>query len=571
MLRDFQQTLVDGVFQCWDEGAINVMMVSPTGSGKTVMLSEAITRKDTPTVAIAHRQELVGQLCLALNRENVPHGIIAPKEKINQIIALEVDTHGYSRYNARANTRAASVDTLIRRDAGDRWFQQVQLAVIDEGHHILRANKWGAAVAMFPNARGLFPTAHALRADGAGLGRGSDGLVDRLVVGPCGRDLIGRGFLADYRLVCPPVHKYADVPISASGDFNPKLLAAAVHQDGTIVGDVVRHYLRFTPGALGITFAVDIKSATEIAKAYRAAGVAAEIITGDTPPAVRAGLMKKFRARQILMMVSVDVLGEGVDVPAVEVIIWARPTASFQFYAQGCGRGGRLALTDFQTANWHLYTDSQRLEQIAASAKPNFTIIDPVGNWSRFYDEHGMVCSKQDYVLTRRGKKTKEKKGDTIAQRACLFCFLTYESFLPKCPHCNMEHVPQGRVHPAQVDGDLMLLDRATLATLRGDVAKFEAEPAIPHNASPVVANSIRKNYRDRMQVQNQLRDAMALWAGWQRWSEADVDAQRKAQRKFFHTFGVDVMSAQALGVREAHDLTQRISAELARNNVVKA
>jgi DNA repair protein RadD len=567
MLRDFQQHLQDQGFQAWTEGAINVMFNSPTGSGKTVIMADTIIKKDCPTVAIAHRQELVGQLCLALNREKVPHGIIAPKEKINQIIALEVDTHGYSRYNARANTRAASVDTLIRRDAGDRWFKQVGLVAVDEGHHVLKANKWGQAVGMFSDACGAFFTAHALRADGAGLGRPSDGLVDRLVVGPCGRDLIDRGFLADYRLVCPPVHKYADVPVSASGDFNPKLLAAAVHQDGTIVGDVVRHYLQFTPGALGITFAVDISSAQDIAKAYRAAGVPAEIITGDTPPAIRAGLMKKFRARQILMMVSVDVLGEGVDVPAVEVIIWARPTASFQFYAQGCGRGGRLALTDFQAANWHLYTDEQRLEQIAASAKPNFTIIDPVGNWSRFYDEHGMVCSKQDYVLTRREKKTKEKKGDTIQQRACLFCFLTYESFLPKCPHCKMEHVPQGRTHPAQVDGDLMLLDPQTLATLRGEARKVDEAPAIPRNAGPMVTNSILKNHREKQAGQATLRDAMAIWGGWQEQLKG-LDT-RTSQRKFFHTFGMDVMSAQGLGTKDAWTLEQKIRSQLHQHNIV--
>jgi len=567
MLRDFQQHLQDQGFQAWDEGAINVMFNSPTGSGKTVIMADTIIKRDCPTVAIAHRQELVGQLCLALNRENVPHGIIAPKEKIQQIIALEVDTHGYSRYNARANTRAASVDTLIRRDAGDRWFQQVMFAAVDEGHHVLKANKWGQALNMVPNARGGFFTAHALRADGAGLGRSADGLVDRLVVGPCGRDLIGRGFLADYRLVCPPVHKYADVPISASGDFNPKLLAAAVHQDGTIVGDVVRHYLQFTPGALGITFAVDISSAQDIAKAYRAAGVPAEIITGDTPPQVRAGLMKKFRQRQILMMVSVDVLGEGVDVPAVEVIIWARPTASFQFYAQGCGRGGRLALTDFQAANWHLYTDEQRLEQIAASAKPNFTIIDPVGNWSRFYDEHGMVCSRQNYTLDRREKKTKEKKGDTIQQRACLFCFLTYESFLPKCPHCNMEHVPQGRTHPAQVDGDLMLLDPQVLAQLRGEARKVEDAPAIPRNANSTVVNSILKNHRERQAGQATLRDAMAVWGGWQEQLKG-LDT-RTAQRKFFHTFGMDVMSAQALNTKDAWTLEQKIRNQLHQHNIV--
>ncbi len=568
MLRDFQLDLRRDGKQAWAEGAINVAFNSPTGSGKTVVMCDEIKERDCPTIAIAHRHELVGQLCLALNRENVPHGIIAPKEKIQQIIALEVDTHGYSRYNSRANTRAASVYTLIRRDASDRWFQQVKFAAVDEGHHVLKANKWGEALGMVPHAQGGFYSAHFLRADGAGLGRAADGLVDRIVVGPCGRDLIQRGFLADYQLVCPPVHKYKDVAITPSGEYNARQLAAAVHLDGTIVGDVVRHYMRFAPGKLGITFAVDIESATDIAKAYRAAGVPAEIITGDTPPAIRAGLMKKFRARQILMMVSVDVLGEGVDVPAVEVIIWGRPTASFQFYAQGCGRGGRLALTPEQNAIWHTFTDSQRLDQIAHSAKPNYPIIDPVGNWSRFYDDHRMVCSRQNYVLTRREKGKPKEKGDTIAQRACLNCFLTYESFLPKCPHCDHEHVPQGRTKPSQVDGDMSLLDPEILAMLQSEISKLE-QPPIVANSLPMVANSILKNHREKVAGQHTLRDAMATWAGWQGWMEYDGISQRTTQRKFFHTFGIDVMSAQALGTKDAWELETRIRSQLNQHNIV--
>jgi hypothetical protein len=62
--------------------------------------------------------------------------------------------------------------------------------VRDEGHHVLRDNEWGRASALSPNARGLFPTATALRTDGRGLGRHLDGLTDRLVLAPSMRDLI---------------------------------------------------------------------------------------------------------------------------------------------------------------------------------------------------------------------------------------------------------------------------------------------------------------------------------------------------------------------------------------------
>lgn len=585
MLRDFQQDIKNGVLQAWGEGAINVMPVAPTGSGKTVILGDIIQTLDVPTCAIAHRQELVTQLALALNRERVTHGIIAPKATIQQIIAVEMETHGHSSYNPRAATRVAGVDTLIKRDASDRWFQQVQLAVIDEGHHVLRVNKWGRALGMLPSARGLFPTAHALRADGAGLGRSAataDGLVDRLVVGPSGRHLINRGFLTDWRLVCPPSHINLErVKLSATGDFNHKDLARAVHEDGAIVGDVVREYVRLAGGKLGITFAVDIESAGELAMAYKAAGVPAEVITGETDTRVRAMLMKKFRNRQILQLISVDVLGEGVDVPAVEVISMARPTASFQLYAQQFGRALRPMIEETLEIpgpnggtvkvwrNWAYFTDEQRKGFLAASVKPKALIIDHVGNWARFYKEHGFVDSPQVYTLNRRERKsrTKEFDPDFIPQRSCLFCFLTYEVTEPVCPHCQQAHIPQGRAKPAQVDGDLFELAPEILAAMRGEVARLDSTPTVSWNKNDVAANSITKANRDRQAAQTNLRDAIATWAGWNRHlGRSDAEGYRR----FFYKFGVDALTAQTLSVADAVALENRIRGELVEHNIVR-
>src|SRR5262249_26483321 len=157
---------------------------------------------NVPACVIAHRQELVSQASLALNREEVPHGIIAQKEIIKQIIALHMETHGRTFYSSRAPVRVAGVDTLNSRGGDkDRWFTNVQLVVQDEGYHVIADNKWGKAMELFPAARGLFPTAHAVRADGKGLGRHADGLADALVLGPSPRELIDRGYLCDYRLV----------------------------------------------------------------------------------------------------------------------------------------------------------------------------------------------------------------------------------------------------------------------------------------------------------------------------------------------------------------------------------
>lgn len=569
MLRDFQVKAVNGVRQAWDEGALNVMLTMATGGGKTVVFSHIARELAAPAILISHRQELVGQAALALNNNEVPHGIIAPQAIQKQIISLEMEMHGRSFYQPYAPVRVAGVDTLIRHDKNDRWLKQVKLVVQDEGHHVLRENKWGEANALFPNARGLFVTAHAIRADGKGLGRGSDGLVDRIVLGPHGRELINRGFLCDYRLIAPPSDiDLADVDVGESGEYNQKKLRIAVHRSKTIVGDVVAHYLRFAAGKLGITFAVDIEAATEFAAAYRAAGIPAEIITAKTPLFVRGQLMRQFRAKQILQLVSVDVLGEGVDVPAVEVISMARHTASFQLFAQQFGRALRIMVTDQQNREWGSYTDAQRITLIATSVKPKAIIIDHVNNYQR----HGLPDVEQSYTLNRREKRSRGKIDDSIPLRPCLnekcAAFLQpYEVVLPGCPVCGVKPTPQRRGTPEHVDGDCFELDPEVLKVMRGEVARIDNPVEIPGSVSGPVALAIRKRHIERQENQRYLREAWALWQGWQlHQGRGEIEGHKR----FYFKFGIDVLSAHALGAPDAAALTIRIQDDLRVNNIVE-
>src|SRR5579863_328174 len=565
MLRDFQLAIKDGVYRAWAEpNVFNVMPVAPTGSGKTVIVGAIVTEFARPTVAIAHRQELVGQMSLALNRERVPHGIIAPKAVQRQIIALHHDTHGYSCYAYRADVRVAGVDTLPNHDIKDRWLSAVELAVQDEGHHVLRDNKWGKAMAMFPNARGLFPTAHAVRADRQGLGRTADGLVDRLVIGPNCRELINRGFLTDYRLLCPSTDiDFSTVPIGTTGDYSLPKLRAVTHSSNRIVGDVVRHYLKYAGGKLGVTFAVDIEAASELANAYNAAGIPAQVITAKTPLAVRGQYMRQFRNRALLQLVSVDCLGEGVDVPAIEVISMVRKTASFQLYAQQFGRALRIMVSEEANAVWHTYTDEQRLAFIEASGKPKAIIIDHVGNCMF----HGLPDVPQEYSLERWESKSR-RNSDAIPLRACAQCMQPYERYRVACPYCGYQPELAGRGTPEQVEGDLVELDPSVLKAIRGEVNKIDG-PCYPPTSQPdYVQKAVRRNHAERQEVQGVLRSIMALWGGWRKHMG---ESEREQQKRFYLTFGVDVITAQTLGAKEAGELAARITAQLNAHNIIEA
>lgn len=565
MLRDFQEKLVYDIFTEWQKpNVFNIMMVAPTGAGKTVIMSHVVQQFNQPTCLIAHRQELVSQAALALNRDKVPHSIIAPKDVIRSVIALEHDTHGHSAYSHRSMVRVAGVHTLVNHDKTDRWLAQVGLVLVDEGHHVQRENIWGEALALFPNGRGLFPTAHAVRADGRGLGRGADGLVDSLCIGPSGRTLINRGFLTDYRVLCPSSDvDFSHVPIGSTGDYSLPKLRAATHSSNTIVGDVVRHYLRHAGGKLGITFAVDIEAAKEICAGYRRANVPAEIITAKTPIAQRARLMRQFRNRELLQLVSVDCLGEGTDVPAIEVVSMVRKTASWQLFCQQFGRALRIMVSDQLNATWGTFSDAQRLGYIAASAKPSALIIDHVGN-TIF---HGLPDVQQEYSLSRRESRSRGQ-NDAIPLRTCAECTQPYERVLTQCPWCGDIPEPSGRSSPEAVEGDLILLDFEVLKAIRGEVSRVDRPPHFPADASKEIRGAITRRHKERQSAQNILRATMSLWGGWR---EHIGEVTRVSHKRFFLTFGVDVMTAQTLNSADAEALDARIRAHLAKHNIVEA
>lgn len=564
MLRDFQGHLKNEVYSAWHDAAIAVMMTMATGGGKTTVFCDIAQDYSAPTVAIAHRQELVSQACLAFNRERVPHSIIAPKPVVQQIIAFEHETHGYSSFHSRAPVRVAGVDTLRNYDKNDRWLSQVALGIIDEGHHVLRENKWGRAVGMFPNARWLFPTAHAVRADGQGLGRQADGYVDRLVIGPYGRQLINRGYLTDYRIICAK----ADVDFDSlqpgpSGELNQVKLRAITHSSNVIVGNAVKLYMQYAPGKLGVTFVVDKEEATKTRNEFLAAGVSCEIITDETPVTVRGQLMRKFAARQILMLVSVDCLGEGVDVPALEVVILARRTASWQLMCQQIGRVLRTMVADEYQRNWNNYTDVERLALIANSPKSKAIIIDLVGNIIWHAKFRGLFDSKQEYSLSRGERNA--RKSDAIPLRTCLECKQPYEQYLIQCPHCLHIPTPVQRSTPELVEGDVIELDPAVLRALRGEADRIMGPCYTPSDVPLSVKSSILRKHHDRYAAQHSLRYAMMIWGGWQKHLGLQ---DREAHKLFFIRYGIDVLSAQGLGTSEAAALETRIRFDLERANV---
>lgn len=534
-LRPYQFDNKQEVSSEWDGGLKNILSILPTGGGKTVIFSDIVRDHNGASCVIAHRQELVTQISLALARDGVRHRIIGPKKVVKLAVKIHMEELGRSFYDPSSRCAVAGVDTLVLRGEDLKgWLGSVTLWVMDEAHHVLRDNKWGKAVAMFPNAKGLGVTATPIRADGKGLGRHADGVFDTMVIGPSMRDLINMGFLTDYRVFVPPLDlDLSQVPTSVvTGDWNPNKLKTAVRKS-PIVGDVVKHYLRIAKGKRGITFATDVETATDIAKQFNLAGVPAAVVSSLTSDTERVAAVRRFKNGKLLQLVNVDIFGEGFDLPAIEVVSMARPTQSYSLFAQQFGRALRIM-----------------------DGKLVAIIIDHVGNCLR----HGLPDAHREWTLDRRDRRSKGQPDDVIPTRGCTNCASLYERIYKACPYCGHVEVPASRSGPEFVDGDLTELDAATLAAMRGEIAKVDG-PFIASRGEPVLGQMRRvKLHVKRQEAQAALRASIEWWAGYQR---ADDREDHESYKRFYWMFGIDVLSAQALGTKDALILAERINGKL--------
>lgn len=557
-LRPYQQELKDEIYNHWnDHPQSNVLAVLATGAGKTVLFSSIMADNGGATCAVAHRQELVSQISLALARNKVRHRIIGPTNVVKMIVRLHMEEVGHSYYDPSSRHAVAGVDTLIRR--GDQladWLPTVKLWVMDEAHHVLKDNKWGKAVNMFRNARGLGVTATPCRADDYGLGSHADGVFDVMKVGPSMRDLINMGFLTEYKLYAPQSSFNRDAIKKVSqttGDFVASEVSKAVnesslvsHDEKQVVGDVVRTYQKLLNGMLTVVFAPDVATATELESQYNAAGIPAKCVHGAMPDAERIDAIRKFKNRQYHVLTSVSIFDEGFDCPAIEAVQDVAATESFGRFVQRAGRMLRLK-----------------------EGKEFGRYVDHVGNIQRhatlvqYADGAKIEISHREWSLDRREKNSGKSEKSEV--RGCSACAGTYARYLKVCPYCG-EPIPAPsetqRGNIEWVDGDLYELDPEVLARAQGEVLGARETPeamrdrlTAQHVPVPGIMSNVKRQ-RERLDALVKLDNTLAQWAGFRR---AEGLSDSEIFRKFFLSFGLSWLEAQALKAADADKLRERI------------
>lgn len=316
-LRPYQSDLLDRTYSALQTHR-RVLMQLPTGGGKTVMFVSTIKdyyKEGKRTLLLVHRKELITQACSKIFAQNVPYGLIAA---------------GFTPSPSQ-QVQIASVQTAIRRKLPYHF----DLIIIDEAHHAT-AESYRTIVNQYPNAKILGVTATPCRTNGMGF----ENDFDYLVHGPQVTDLIKEGYLVAPKLLASPLREDLTRIKMTAGDYNEAALAALLDQQH-LVGGLVEQYKRKAAGMRTVVFAVNVQHSKHIVDQYKAEGIAACHVDGETPQIERDRILRDFSQGKFLVLSNVGIVTEGFDVPAIECVQLARPTKSLSLYLQMVGRGLR--------------------------------------------------------------------------------------------------------------------------------------------------------------------------------------------------------------------------------------
>ena len=273
-------------------------------------------------------------------------------------------------------------------------------------------------------------------------------LFEELIVSATIGDLVKQGFLVDCDIFVPTEIDLTGVRTKRNEfgerDYVEADLEKAVDTP-KLVGDIVEHWIAFANHKPTVVFASSIAHSKHICGRFMEIGVPAEHIDCYTEDEERAAIMQRVASGETKVISNVNILTEGWDFPACEVMILARPTKSLTRYIQMAGRilrpypgktsglildhSGSAHKLGYPTDDLPLKLDDGKQQKSEASKKeklpklcPKCKYLKPVGIHEcpncHFAPEHHIEVVVGEGTLTplARKKATIADKQDAYSQ-----------------------------------------------------------------------------------------------------------------------------------------------------------
>jgi len=381
-----------------------VVLVSPTGSGKTVIASNIIERATMKNggrvLFIAHRREIIDQTSKKLAEIGIPHGVMMGDD---------------GRRDPNAPVQVASIQTLIRRELPPTDF-----IIIDECHLSL-AVSYQKVMCHYEDTPILGLTATPWRTDGQGLGR----IYEDMVMVSQVKELVRKGYLLAPEIFAPFRPDLSSVRIKL-GDYVASDLSMVMNKSH-LIGSIVTHWKKYAQGMATVAFAASRKHSKHIVQNFLDAGIPAAHLDHATPKDERESILQQLAVGSLKVVSNVGILTEGWDLPQLECLIMARPTMSETLYLQMVGRVMRTI-----------------------EGKTRALVLDHAGCFFR----HNSPIVDRDYSLDDRVQERKGKKFGKRHIKICPDCHRVCAANNVTCPVCGF-NFDAGRV-PEEIPGQLV-------------------------------------------------------------------------------------------------------------------
>ena len=333
-LKPFQQRLLEQIELAREADRHRNLLVSATGTGKTVMaaVDYARLRSRLPRARllfVAHRKEILDQ-----SRATFPHAL-----RDASFGELWVGGQRPSRFDYVF----ASIQSLSRSGVESIAPDYFDVVIIDEFHHAAAPSYQTLLERLVP-VELLGMTATPERADGLDILRYFDGgIAAELRVW----DAIDQQYLVPFSYFgVNDGTDLSDVPWKRGSGYDVNALTNVLTADHAWARRVVEQVRLKTsdPHAIkALGFCVSIVHARFMADQFRAVGISAVAVWGDSPQDERHDALRDLEAGRVNVVFTVDLFNEGVDVPNVDTLLLLRPTESPTLFLQQLGRGLRRA------------------------------------------------------------------------------------------------------------------------------------------------------------------------------------------------------------------------------------
>lgn len=389
-LRDYQKDVIRKLYAEYRKGLKSVVMVLPTGAGKTVIAAQIIkdaVGRGRRILFMVHMDALVPQTydkLLKLGIESSQIGFIKA---------------GYPE-NREARIQIASLQTLARRE----WWKEVLFDVLlfDECHQTSFFNVGRKVRETFPEAFvvGLTATPWRLKPE-----ESLKTEFQSLVHGPLPRDLQQMGMLATMDYYSCYVPDLSQIKLDETGDFDTEELGL-IYNTPELIRHAYDEWERLGGGKQTISFCLTVEHAEALCDYFQSMGVMSSLITADVSQRDRRNIYDLFERGIIKVISSVNCLSIGFDSPRAEVGLMLRPTCSKALFHQQIGRVMR-----------------------PHADKAGGIILDFTGNIKR----HQLPELIKGYALV----DPQEKEEKPAPYKKCPSCFTWVPLATEQCPECG--------------------------------------------------------------------------------------------------------------------------------------